>query len=68
MRKEAAAKNSLYRQCGSKKRYRDEKDARKILRKCEKERGQKLDYYYCSYCSGWHLTHKDVAAKGWKDL
>lgn len=47
----------VWRQCGKKKRYKDESDARAVLRKCKERRGVDLDYYYCVYCKGYHLTH-----------
>jgi hypothetical protein len=25
----------------------------------ERERGTKLDYYWCNYCNGFHLTSKE---------
>lgn len=42
--------------CGKKMRYRDEHSANQYKRKCERERGIALDYYWCPYCKGFHLT------------
>lgn len=52
-------KYSIWRQCGSKRRYRDEHTANKFRKLFEKERGKKLDYYWCEYCRGYHLTSKE---------
>ncbi len=49
---------SVWRQCGSKKRYRDEHTVNIYRKMFEKERGKKLDYYWCNYCNGFHLTSK----------
>ena len=49
----------IWRQCGSKKRYRDEHAANKYRKIFERERGKKLDYYWCEYCKGFHLTSKE---------
>ncbi len=49
-----------WRQCGRKKRYRDEHTVNLFRKMFEKERGTKLDYYWCNYCNGFHLT-----SKGW---
>lgn len=47
---------SIWRQCKRKNRYRDEHTANYYKRKYEQERGKKLDYYWCGYCNGFHLT------------
>lgn len=47
---------SFWRQCGSKNRYRDEHTVNYYKRMYERERGQKLDYYWCTHCKGFHLT------------
>ncbi len=46
----------IWRQCGRKKRYRDEHTANQYRKLFERERGKKLDYYWCCYCRGYHLT------------
>ncbi len=46
----------IWWQCGRKKRYRDEHTANQFRKKCEQARGKKLDYYWCGYCKGYHLT------------
>ena len=51
-------KGSIWRQCGRKKRYRNEHDANIYRKSFERERGQKLDYYWCSFCNGFHLTSR----------
>lgn len=48
----------IWNQCGRKIRYRDEHTANQYRKKCEKERGVKLDYYWCNFCGGYHLTSK----------
>ena len=53
-------KKSTWRQCGSKKRYRDEHEAGIHKKMYERERGTKLDYYWCGYCKGYHLTSSEV--------
>ena len=45
-----------WRQCGRKRRYRDEHVANIYRKMFEKERGTRLDYYWCEYCKGFHLT------------
>ena len=52
-------KYNIWRQCGSKRRYRDEHTANHFRKLFEKERGKKLDYYWCEYCKGYHLTSKE---------
>jgi len=49
-------KKGLWKMCGSKRRYRNEHDANYYRRVCERERGTKLDYYWCPHCRGFHLT------------
>ena len=51
---------SVWRMCKKKKRYRDEHMANYYKRICERERGTKLDYYWCPHCHGFHLTSTDV--------
>lgn len=48
-----------WKQCGSKKRYRDEHMANHYRKLFEQERGKKLDYYWCRYCNGYHLTSQE---------
>lgn len=50
------ATNNHWSSCASKKRYRDEHTANLLRRKYEQLRGKKLDYYWCPYCRGFHLT------------
>lgn len=52
--------NSKWKMCGSKKRYRDEHNANLYRKLCERERGIKLDYYWCPHCKGYHLTSTQV--------
>lgn len=54
---------SIWRQCKRKNRYRDEHTANYYRRKFEQERGKKLDYYWCPYCNGFHLTSAGFNAK-----
>ncbi len=46
----------VWRQCGRKKRYRDEHTANHYRKIFEHERGKRLDYYWCQHCNGFHLT------------
>ena len=50
---------SEWRQCGRKKRYRDEHTANLYRKMFERERGKKLDYYWCYFCKGFHLTSQE---------
>ena len=56
--------NKIWRQCKRKNRYRDEHTANYYKRKCEQSRGTKLDYYWCPYCNGFHLTSMEVPMGG----
>ena len=47
---------NLWNQCKRKKRYRDEYQASYYCKLFWKERGTKLDFYWCRYCEGFHLT------------
>lgn len=47
---------SYWKQCGRKNRYRDEHTANYYRKMFERQRGTKLDYYWCSHCNGFHLT------------
>lgn len=49
-------KKSIWRQCKSKNRYRNEHEVNRYKKMCERKRGKKLDYYYCEFCNGYHLT------------
>ena len=55
-----------WKQCGRKKRYRDEHEANRYRKIFEQERGKKLDYYWCTYCKGFHLT-SSVSLMVWKE-
>ncbi|MBR6849977.1 MAG: hypothetical protein IKM88_07070 [Lachnospiraceae bacterium] len=46
----------IWKQCGRKKRYRDEHTANQYRKLFEQLRGRRLDYYWCKYCNGYHLT------------
>lgn len=59
MRDQAKQQGKEWRSCGKKKRYRDEKAAREMIRKIHGKRDTYLDYYYCTYCNGYHLTSKE---------
>lgn len=54
-----------WNQFRSKNRYRDEHVANTFRRKYEIERAKKLDYYYCVYCHGYHLTSKEFRPEGY---
>ncbi len=49
-------KKSIWRQCTSKRRYKDEHTANHYRKMYQRERGKQLDYYWCVYCRGYHLT------------
>ena len=49
-------KKSIWKQCKSKNRYRNEHEVNQYRKMYERERGKKLDYYWCVYCKGYHLT------------
>ena len=57
---------SYWNQCGRKNRYRDEHTANYYKKKFEKERGQKLDYYWCGHCKGYHLTSEEFRTEFYK--
>lgn len=66
MSKHQVDKSSLYRQCKSKKRYKDEHQVGQMMKKRQRVTDAKLDYYYCVYCKGFHLTSKEQSIKGWE--
>ena len=47
-----------YRACDRKKRYATRAEAEDAIRSCKRHGSRDLTCYECSYCSGWHLTHK----------
>lgn len=49
----------IYRQCGKKKRYRSEHEARLIANRGEAARGTKLRVYACPLCGGYHITSQN---------
>lgn len=51
-------KSVVYRTCKKKIRYRTHGEARHAITKCHEQRSTELDYYYCSLCDGYHLTHR----------
>lgn len=67
MKKDKRIKGMVYRQCGKKTRYKDESAVRAVKKKCEAARGEKLDWYYCSYCKGYHLTSLLEPPKSWEE-
>ena len=50
--------NRQYNSCKRKVRYRTEGEALKALHKCKQKRDAELDYYYCEFCNGFHLTKR----------
>lgn len=48
-------------ECRKKGRYRDDTEAKRVRRCCERSRGEPLRVYECPRCGGWHLTR--VAAR-----
>lgn len=56
-------KAAQYSQCGSKKRYRDEKHANQVRKWREGDGAGRLRTYPCGICKGWHLTSsREVAS------
>lgn len=57
-RVQAAAKrgDDFINGCASKKRYSEEKLARRVAEACKKDRGVRLRVYWCAHCGGYHLT------------
>lgn len=49
-------KKSIWKQCKSKNRYRNEHEVNQYRKMYEEKRGKELDYYWCVYCKGYHLT------------
>ena len=54
-----------WNQCRKKKRYRDEHTVNIYRKKFEEARGTKLDYYWCAYCNGYHLTSEEFRLEGY---
>ena len=48
----------VYRECTSKRRYNNIRDAKRTAAKCVQSRGIPLFVYECPFCRGYHLTHK----------
>lgn len=48
--------NPEFFSCKRKSRYPNEHIALKYASKLERERGVKLEVYFCGKCKGWHLT------------
>lgn len=42
--------------CKRKRRYKDIHAAERGVRDCLRNYGVEYDYYFCSYCRGYHLT------------
>ncbi len=42
--------------CSGKKGYRTFRHALKVMRICERERGDALRIYLCPHCGFWHFT------------
>jgi len=60
-------KKSIWKQCTSKRRYRDEHTANHYRKMFQRERGKALDYYWCVYCKGYHLTSTEsFLAEKWE--
>lgn len=57
--------NHEYWDCRKKKRYSSEHEALRTAKKCTKERGTKLDVYYCNHCKGYHIT-KNYLYQPWR--
>lgn len=49
---------NIGKMCRTKKRYRNEHEVRRIIKLCEKSRNKRLDFYYCQYCNGYHITSR----------
>lgn len=49
----------VYSQCTGKTRYPNEKRAKEVLKARMRGGAGYLRVYYCKFCSGYHLTHKE---------
>lgn len=47
-----------YKACDRKKRYASRAEAESAIRDCKRHGSRDLHCYQCTYCGGWHLTHK----------
>lgn len=61
----AIVDKSMWRQCKRKNRYRDEHTVNYYRKVFEQKRGKKLDYYWCPYCNGFHLTSAEVSMENY---
>lgn len=55
-------KGAKWSDCGSKRRYRDEKEANAVRKYRMAESGVPLRTYDCPFCKGVHLSSKEVAS------
>lgn len=51
--------NDLSRSCLGKKKYKSESQVKHAAKIRSKTIDIKLNYYYCVYCGGYHLTKKE---------
>ena len=58
--KNAPSAKDRYRQCGKKRRYRSEHDARLSANNGMTKRGTPLRVYRCPICNGWHITKRNA--------
>lgn len=52
------------RGCLSKRRYAQPDDANRAIKRVQRRRGVRLQWYYCSYCCGYHLTSQRGDSRG----
>jgi len=50
-------KNSFYTQCFGKTKYTKKEAITAAKASVKRGKTDKIAYYPCSYCNGWHLTH-----------
>lgn len=51
-------KHSEYMSCKRKTRYRTSGEAQHMCSRIFKSTGKQMDYYYCDFCRGYHLTSR----------
>jgi hypothetical protein len=49
---------SRYAACGRKQRYSKKEAITMAKMRAKTGKTEKLAYYECNFCQGWHLTHK----------
>jgi hypothetical protein len=55
---ERRMKDRRHSECGKKKRYESEAEARAIANHQARTTGRELNVYECVWCRGWHLSSR----------